>query len=106
MGPWFGFSGPIVGRRGLGQGRKSGEAVVSEELVIGEARKNRGEIVRVSIGRFGGRPYVYARWFGKNEGQDAEVDLHRGFTLAPDAARGFVRLLEAALAEIERRGGW
>jgi hypothetical protein len=86
-----------------------GEIVMGDvinEQVLGTVRKNRGQVVRVSVGDYAGCPYVYARVYPIEE--SPEPIGHPGLTLRADTVRDLIPLLSQALelAEIREKASF
>ena len=76
---------------------------VTNEAILGRVRKNRDQVVRVSVADYAGQPYVYARVYS-TEDPPPGVDVgHPGLTLRADTVRGLLPLLSQALEVAEIR---
>jgi len=74
--------------------------------VIGEVRRGVSSVVRVSIGEFRKRIYVYCQGWEKDEQDPGEGTLrYRGLTVRPDTLRELIPLFEAAIEKAVARKG-
>lgn len=74
--------------------------------VIGEVRKGRWKVLRVSVGEFRGLPYVYCQIWEKGEADPGPgAPTPQGLTLRPDTVLELLPLLEGAAAAATVRGG-
>ena len=74
--------------------------------VIGEVRKGRGKVLKVSVGEFKGRPYVYCQIWDKGEADPGPgAPTPQGLTLRPDTVLELLPLLEGAAAAATVKGG-
>jgi len=75
-------------------------------VTIGEVEKGQGKVLRVSVGEFHGRVYVYCQLFEKVEsGEGPGQAMHGGLTFRPDTVLELLPLLEGAVAAATVRGG-
>lgn len=66
--------------------------------VVGEVRKGSTQVLKVSVGSFRGREYVYTTIWKKDEQDPGPGEAtHLGLTLRPDTLSAMLPLLEAAL---------
>ena len=79
----------------------------TDKEVIGSVRKNRFRAVRVSLGEWGGRPYVYLHTLQHLEGRpDSEAEERPGgFTLAPAVWRSLLPVIQQACELADKRLG-
>jgi hypothetical protein len=75
---------------------------------LGVVRKNATQEVRVSVGDYGGVPYIYALVCPCEEPPELERDRHPGLTVRAHTLRPLIRLLTEALelAEIREKAAW
>jgi len=81
---------------------------VSNERVLGYVPKNRMRRVRVSVGDFRERPFVYIVTCPLDEPEDGKETFYPGVTLQAESVRKLIPLLEQAITVAEERddGGW
>lgn len=81
----------------------------NNEVLIGEARKNPSSVLKIFIGEYNRRTYVYIQAWDKDEGDLGEgTPTHRGLTMRPDVLRALLPLFskaieKAAVREREKR---
>ena len=74
-------------------------------ITIGEARRNRRDVIRVSVGQYDGRTFIYTQVIENEEGERGEGRPSRaGLTLRPGVLRDLIPLFEAALETAAKLG--
>jgi len=74
--------------------------------VLGEVRRGPTSVLKVSVGDFRGRPYVYCESWRKDEQDPGEGEPTRaGLTMRPDVLRDLLPLFKAALEMVAARRG-
>jgi hypothetical protein len=74
------------------------------DTVIGEVRKNLSSVLKVSVGEFKGRTYIYFQTWEKGERDPGEgTPTSRGMTMRPSTLRDLLPLLPRALEEAAAR---
>jgi hypothetical protein len=75
---------------------------------LGVVRKNATQEIRVSVGDYGGVPYIYALVCPNEEPPECERERHPGLTIRPHTLRPLIPLLSQALevAEIREKASW
>lgn len=77
---------------------------VSNVEYLGEVRKSPAQVLKVSVGTYLGRAYVYTTIWTKDEQDPGMGEATRmGLTLRPDTLRDLLPLLEAALKVAKAR---
>lgn len=78
------------------------------EVIIGEARKNRSQVARVSVADYEGRTYLYLTLWDRQDGQASSEAVRGkgGLTLRPWLWKALLPLLQQAvdLAEVREPG--
>jgi hypothetical protein len=72
---------------------------------LGAVRKNATQEIRVSVGTYGGVPYVYAFVCLNGESSEDEAERHPGLTIRAHTLRPLIPLLSQALEIAEAREG-
>jgi len=75
------------------------------EALVGEVRKGRSSVLKVSVGEYYGKTYVYCQLWNKTE-QDAGPgeETHLGLTMRPDVLRELLPLFSKALEQTSAGG--
>jgi hypothetical protein len=85
----------------MGMNESGGNAVD-----VGEVRRNLSSVLKVSVGEFKGRAFVYGQLWKKDDGDDGPGErTHLCLTLRPGVLRDLLPLLSEALDEAAARDG-
>jgi hypothetical protein len=77
---------------------------VSNIEVIGAVRRNPSSILKVSVGEFNRRTYVYCQAWDKDEQDEGPGEpTFKGLTFRPDTLRGLLPLFSKALEKAAAR---
>jgi len=72
--------------------------------VLGEVRRGPSSVLKISIGEFRGRQYIYCENWRKDEQDPGEGEPTRGgLTMRPDILRDLLPLFKAALEKAAAR---
>lgn len=76
-----------------------------DAILVGETRLSFSKIVRVSIGTFDSRSFVYVSLFALDRGQgpDQAVDLRRGLTFKPEVWARLLPIITEAISKATER---
>lgn len=77
----------------------------ANEIIIGEARKNRVQVARVSVADYEGRTYLYVSLWERQDGQASSEAVRGkgGLTLRPWLWKALLPLLEQGVSLAEAR---
>jgi hypothetical protein len=71
---------------------------------LGETRKSPGQVLKVSVGDFAGRPYIYCTVWQRDEQDDGPGEpTHIGLTLRPSTLKELMPLFQTALEVAKAR---
>jgi len=75
---------------------------------LGAVPKNSTQEIRVSVGDYGGVPYIYALICLSEEPPETEMERHPGLTIRAHTLRPLIPLLSKALevAEAREKAAW
>lgn len=71
-------------------------------IVSGEFSKCSGELVKVTVGRYGDTVTIDARVYLSENGEDYTLPTKKGLSLRPEKVRNLIGCLEGALIEAEK----
>lgn len=71
-------------------------------IVAGEFDKCSGELVKVTVGRYGDTVTIDARVYLSENGADYILPTKKGLSLRPEKVRNLIGCLERALIEAEK----
>jgi hypothetical protein len=71
---------------------------------IGEVRKSSSAVLKVQVGDFNGRSYIYTQnWMKPRDGDGPGEATHGGMTLRADTLTALIPIFQAALEVVEAR---